>query len=534
MDYIKENGICLPEFNADINNLIPEPVEIKHDEPRDEHAYIIDKPTLNDMVNEAEQTMRSLDWSLFSDINFRNDFIELAADFEKSKTKRRFSKCLLKKNYKWNKLLVFLDKCRNEYKYDFHSKYIEYDTELHIADYYWEEHRENNIFDLNEFMLCGYEETENGKKWRKWSLAGYTDIEAGSGFIKDDDTRKRSEYTGALTPEKYILHLIKLFKSILSRLNLFTYEMLAYHVLEAIWKTYDYNDFAISPRNIYEYMSGNLQGTKVTDMNKIKNRIRSFKPMEEFDRNVRHQKVYEDPRFPGARKTHNKRKQFKYLCDSLLMFKDKTCDWFSLGNVYNFLAHKTRVIKTVTEYRTFIVIEKEKYEAMDEEAKSKYVITDKFIDNSHKNKFGEQVVKKVINEEGEIENVEWEMYRLENIKDTVKVENKETRQVMSRGWNIKKLYNEMINDKDFINGLYKRYGIKDEDINEALKTEIKDRNNLKGVKKYKQERSNWHEIIKNDLSLTYKRFIIQYPEYKDKITQTNFKNIKSKIKKEIC
>jgi len=46
-----------------------------------------------------------------------------------------------------------------------------------------------------------------------------------------------------------------------------------------------------------------------------------------------------------------------------------------------------------------------------------------------------------------------------------------------------------------------------------------------------QERSLWHNILRDNISLTYKTFIEQYPEYKDSVTENAFKHTKTKLKK---
>ena len=46
-----------------------------------------------------------------------------------------------------------------------------------------------------------------------------------------------------------------------------------------------------------------------------------------------------------------------------------------------------------------------------------------------------------------------------------------------------------------------------------------------------QERSRWHSILRNDMTLTYKRFIEEYPEYKETVSENLFKHTKTKLKK---
>lgn len=472
--------------------------------------------------DEADAVVNSNDWHLFNEKKypgFKEKFKKLLWDFQHSKIGRQYTPKERKSKWKWGSIKWFIDDCKETYNFPFYNNVIIYDPVTHIADYYNINHRKNNIFVFDDYMLKEWNEVKGRAIPKKWSLSGFQS--ANDGNILEDPTKKRSEHDKGVSPTDYILFIIKRFKRILEHYNNSDLELLMYQVFCAMWKAYEVNDFEISPKNIYDWCSGNLEGTKKVDFDKVDDLIRTFNYNEQFNRKNHHQKVYEDPNYPGARVLYNKRKEYKALCEAIItVINDESkpeLNWENIGNEFIKTCHKTRQGKNIELLYKLVIIPENDWQYIDEETKKNIQIIEKSYEEGYWPTDEDKRLKRPKTGQG------W--YLKLSIPTETKITLTNIRYCLINVTRIKSLYDQMIKDNEFINGLYKAYGISDNEMNMVINCNIKQHK--------QQERSIWHNILKNNISLTYKSFIEQYPEYKDSVTEHAFKRIKTKLKKNI-
>lgn len=483
-------------------------------------------------IDDANAVANSNPWNLFNDKKypgFKEKFRKLLYDFQYSKIKKQYTPKEKKDKWKWGSIKWFIDDCEKTYNFTFHKKLIIYDPIMHIADYYDINHRKNNIFVFDDYKIKEYDSVREKTVIRKWSKEGFEiRNEWGDGNTYDDQERKRSEHDEGVSPTDYILFLIKRFKRILEHYNENDLEILMYHIFKAMWETYEVNDFDISPKNIYDWCSGNLEGTKKVSLDKVGDLIRTFKYNEQFDRKIHHQKVYEDPDFPGARVLYNKRKTFKALCVALItVIKDESkpeLNWQNIGKEFIITAHKMRLSKRIEELYTIVFITENDWNDIDEETKKEKGM--EIIDTQYREGFWhtnqDERMKRLKTGEGTYLQVRKSL-------DT-KITRTEYRECLVNVTRIKKLYNDMLKDEEFINSQYKAFGIPDDEMSMVINCNIKEHKEEER-KNHKEWMNKLKELISKEDNIDYQYFcdlyrgIIELPERKA------FNNYKSKLKK---